>query len=164
MGPFELALSRILISACLITGGGGTTMSMTPAPQMPSSAWQTIGADARDVIRAYRREITVEGDVAATRPIDLASVPEPLMRLFSEYQASHPESELTPVFLLSLDAAGQSLAGYGDLPGDNEMVLLNITETVASASIVRVYTHVLIAAAGEPAGEAGEGGGRPGGE
>lgn len=139
-------------------------MSTTPAPQMPSSAWQTIGADARDVIRAYRREFTAQGDVMATRPVDLASAPEPLMRLFHEYQASHPESDLTPVFLLSLDAAGQSLAGYGDLPGDDEMVLFNVTETVASASIVRVYTHVLIAAACESAGEAGEGTGEPGGE
>ena len=137
-------------------------MSTTPAPHMPSSPWQMIGADAREVIRAYRREFTAQEDAVATQPIDLASVPEPLMRLFSEYQASHPGSELTPVFLLSLDAAGQSLAGSGDLPGDDEMVLFNITETVASASIVRVYTYVLIAAAGEPAGEAGAGAGEPG--
>ncbi len=130
-------------------------MNTAPVSRMPSSAWQMIGADARDVIRAYRREFTAQGDVAATRPIDLTSVPEPLMRLFREYQASHPESELTPVFLLSLDAAGQSLAGYGDLPGDDQMVLFSITETVASASIVRVYTHVLIAAAGEGAGGPG---------
>jgi hypothetical protein len=139
-------------------------MSTTPAPQMPGSAWQMIGADAREVIRAYRREFTAQGDVAAARPVDLASVPEPVMRLFREYQASHPESELTPVFVLSLDAAGQSLAGYADLPGDDQMVLFSVAETVASASIVRVYTHVLIAAAGEPAGEAGDGGGGPGGE
>jgi len=31
------------------------------------------------------------------------------MRLFSEYQASHPESKLTPVFLLSLDALADEL-------------------------------------------------------
>jgi hypothetical protein len=139
-------------------------MNTTPAPPMPGPAWQTIGADAREVIRAYRREFAAHAEMTAIQPVDLASVPEALMHLFHDYQASYPESELTPVFLLSVDAAGQSLAGDGDLPGDDEMVLFSVTETVASASIVRVYTHVLVAAACADAAAAGEGARGPGGE
>lgn len=136
---------------------------MTPEtrPSEPGPAWQVTGAQAREVIRHYLAQFAAharpalpippdavgedQSPAAPPEPLDLADMPDAIMRLLQEYRTAHPGTRLSAVRYLAVSSAGQTTQGHGDLPGEDGVVAISITETVASAEQVHVTSHVLLA-------------------
>lgn len=79
--------------------------------------------------------------------LTIDELPSDIQELVRRYEASHPGVRLWLLQYLSISAEPDKRAAEGidDLPDDDNLVTLAITETVVSAELVEVHSRVLIA-------------------
>ena len=67
--------------------------------------------------------------------------------LVDRYEQSHPGERVEPIRLLDVGAQGEALAPFtaAEFPSDDDMLILVLSETAASAERVEVRSRVLIA-------------------
>jgi len=150
-------------------------MNQTAGEREPGSSWGVTGTEARETLRAYGAQFAAhsrpvmpvadEGDddretgdsarpapteapTLETRPIDVAALPAAIVRLMQEFRDRHQGAELSPVRYLTVGDDGYAVAGNGELPAEDDLVLFSVTETVASSGSFSVTAHVLAAESG----------------
>ncbi|HZR86313.1 MAG TPA: hypothetical protein VFB02_05890 [Bradyrhizobium sp.] len=128
--------------------------------------WNVTGARARAMLQLFRQQMLAFAQVphpevasaarhAAAPPSarpSLADLPAELQQLLKRYEAAHPGVRVELVSYLTYGAPGDRSTEFNmsDLPPDDSLVVLAVTETVASAKQVEVRSHVLVAhASGE---------------
>lgn len=139
-----------------------------PEPTATPHPWSIAGDSARMLLRLHREQMLRYSDVPTlpardaqnnrgdtlTPPresrgeLSLATVPVGLQRMVQEYERDHPGVRLAPRRFLVVGDGEHVQVGSetADLPGEDELVSLVITETALDAVRVRVRSQLLIAA------------------
>jgi len=80
--------------------------------------------------------------------MSLDALPTELQRMVKEYEHNHPGFRLEPCRCLIVGAGEhqQISSGTEDLPGEDDLVSLVITESILDATQVRVSSQILMAA------------------
>jgi hypothetical protein len=124
-----------------------------------AAKWGASGDSARGLLQLFRQQlhgyagvpaVSPEGAPLAEAPVPVAAVddlPAELRQLLQRYEQEHPSVRLEPVRYVSVGVPGEagSLFSASDLPGEEELVVLVITETVACMSQVEVRSRMLLA-------------------
>jgi hypothetical protein len=126
-------------------------------------SWPTSPMEARLLLRRQREQVlqyaempemladdqagAVRSGVEASGRGPLPALPERLQRLVDDYQRDHPAVRLVPRTYVGVDEGGSTVVGAADVPAEDQLVSLGITETVLDADAVRVRSHLLLAAA-----------------
>jgi hypothetical protein len=127
-----------------------------------ASLWDVSGNRARAMLQLYRQQMQAFAQIAnpdgkgtaATRSpvppaakLSIAELPPDLHRLLKRYEQAHPGVGVEPVSYLALGAPGDTVTEFNasDLPPDDDLIVLAVTETVASVKQVEVRSHVLVA-------------------
>jgi hypothetical protein len=124
-----------------------------------AAKWGASGDGARGLLQLFRQQLRGYADVPAVSSEDApraqASVPvaavddlpAELRQLLQRYEQEHPSVRLEPVRYVSVGVPREAgtLFSATDLPGEEELVVLVITETVASMSQVEVRSRMLLA-------------------
>lgn len=128
----------------------------TPQP----APWRVTGVEARDMLRLYREQLANVGPLpidesaeerrgAAAPPppqLSLTDLPADIRGLIAQYESSHPGQHLTPLGLATPGAdETPSWISSGDLPEDDQLVILAITDTALDAGLAEVRSRVLYA-------------------
>lgn len=76
-----------------------------------------------------------------------AELPADLRRLLKQYEEAHPDVRVEPVSYMTSDASGEAAMKLdpSELPHEDELVVLSVTETTASARQIEARSHVLVA-------------------
>ena len=121
------------------------------------TVWEGSGDRARQFMREYRGLLSgyaavpdVEKKKAGKARIPkvpaISDLPAGMQQLLERYKREHPEPEVQLVAFLTAggpDAAGTA-SGFADLPPEDDLVILALTETVASAGRVEARSQVLL--------------------
>ena len=126
-------------------------------------AWEVSGDRARQYIREYRAVLNGYAavpdtvgvtTVAAPTPLKALTVPDlpvEMRHLLKRYEREHPGTVVQPVAYITGGApdAISNTFGFTDLPPEEDLVILALTETVASAGRVEARSQVLLLRCGE---------------
>ena len=127
------------------------------------TVWEGRGDRARqfmreylDVLRAYAAvpDSEEETPLASRTPFKALvarDLPTDMRQLLERYEREHPGTVVEPVGYLTVGAleATRSSVGFADLPREEDLVILALTETVASAGRVEARSQVLLLRCGE---------------
>jgi hypothetical protein len=111
------------------------------------------------MLRLYREQLANVGPLpidesaeerrlAAAPPPELSvtDLPADIQGLIAQYESSHPGRHLTPLGLATPGAdETPSWISSGDLPEDDQLVILAITDTALDAGLAEVRSRVLYA-------------------
>ena len=127
------------------------------------TAWEGPGDRARhfmrehlDVLRGYAAvpdtsEKTATAPSPPARALAAADLPAEMQRLLERYQREHPETVVHPVAYMTVgvpDATGIG-SEFADISSEQDLVILALTETVASTGQVEARSQVLLLRSGE---------------
>jgi hypothetical protein len=109
-----------------------------------------------DALRGYAAapDTKEETTLAACAPFKALAVPDlpvDMRQLLERYERERPGTVVHPVAYLTVGApdATRSAFGFADLPREEDLVILALTETVASAGRVEARSQVLLLRCGE---------------
>jgi hypothetical protein len=136
---------------------------MNPYESDTRMAWEGPGDRARQFIREYRDvlrgyaavpDTAEENTLTARTPLKALAASDlsvDMRHLLERYKREHPGTVVHPVAYLTVaaPAATRSVFGFADLPPEEDLVILALTETVASADRVEVRSQVLLLRLGE---------------
>jgi len=122
------------------------------------TAWEGPGDRARQFMREYRGLLSGYAAVpdvekkqtrkSRTSPKALAvsDLPVEMRQLLEKYKREHPGVAVQPVAYVTAGGpdAARRAAGFADLPPEDNLVILALTETVASADRVEARSQVLL--------------------
>lgn len=82
-----------------------------------------------------------------TAKLPAAELPGELRRLLKQYEETHPDFRIEPVSYLVSGPSGETAMKLApsELPHEDELVVLSVTETIASAKQIEARSHVLVA-------------------
>jgi hypothetical protein len=120
--------------------------------------WGVARDSAPTVLAQLRQQVTRYADVPvdpgdadpgageAAVPLSLGDLPAEMQQLVLRYQDSH-RTDIEPIRLLSVGGPGDVGIPFidADLPGNEDLVLLVLTETAASSEHVDVRSQLLVA-------------------
>ena len=125
------------------------------------SHWGMSGDDPRAVLPLLREQLRTYADLPAaeqgskrktrsSRAAEKAAIgdlPAEVKALVDRYEQSHPGERVEPIRLLDIGGQGEALAPFtaAEFPSDEDMLILVLSETAASAERVEVRSRVLIA-------------------
>lgn len=123
--------------------------------------WGMSGDDPRAVLPLLRQQLRTYADLPAAEPgskrkarssqaperTTIGDLPTEVKALVDRYEQSHPGERVEPIRLLDVGAQGEALAPFtaAEFPSDDDMLILVLSETAASAERVEVRSRVLIA-------------------
>lgn len=130
-----------------------------------ATAWEGPGDRARqvmrdylDILRGYMAVRDTEEDPAhvqhtRSRPLEAANLPANMRQLLEKYKHEHPGAILQPVGYLAMGETGAApnTCGFTSLPREEDLVILALTETVATAGGVEARSQVLLLQRGKEA-------------
>jgi hypothetical protein len=122
------------------------------------SAWRAARGDTRATIKLLRHQlqgyaevpqVAQEGSLAKRRSARrqvAEKLPETLQRLLQVYQQRHPEFELEPICYLAFGSTddNRNALELEDLPDEEQLVVLNCTESAADVTEVYLQTQTLL--------------------
>ena len=123
-----------------------------------AAAWEGPGDRARQFMREYRNLLSgyapvPDVDTKPTRKartpakaLAASNLPVEMRQLLERYKRDHPGVAVQPVAYITTGGpdAVRSAAGFADLPPEDDLVILALTETVASADRVEARSQVLL--------------------
>lgn len=124
------------------------------------SHWGMSGDDARAVLPLLRQQLSTYADLPVAergskgtartskkKKTTIGDLPAEVKELVDRYEQSHPGERVEPVRLLDINAQGEAPAPFtaAEFPDDDDMLILVLSETAASAERVEVRSRVLIA-------------------
>jgi len=123
--------------------------------------WGMSGDDARAALPLLRQQLSTyaqlpvaeqgsKGKAGSSKKKEkttIADLPAEVKELVDRYEQSHPGERVEPVRLLDVGAEGEAAAPFtvAEFPSDDDMLILVLSETAASAERVEVRSRVLIA-------------------
>jgi alkanesulfonate monooxygenase SsuD/methylene tetrahydromethanopterin reductase-like flavin-dependent oxidoreductase (luciferase family) len=122
------------------------------------TAWDGPGDRAREFIREYRALLTGYAAVpdvekkqtrkarTPPKPPVVSDLPVEMRQLLETYKREHPGAAVQPIAYVTAGGsdAARSAARYADLPPEDDLVILALTTTVASAERVEARSQVLL--------------------
>ena len=125
--------------------------------------WEGPGDRARQFMREYRdvlrgyaaapdtEEETTLSARTPSKALAVSDLPVDMRHLLERYEREHPGTVVRPVAYLTGGApdATRGTFGFADLPPEEDLVILALTETVASAGRVEARSQVLLLRCGE---------------
>lgn len=127
--------------------------------------WNASGNRARATLQLFRQQLQAHAQVPAVDPeaaprrkspakkpaakLSVAELPADLRRLLKQYEEAHPDIRVEPVSYMISGASGEAAMKLdpSELPHEDELVVLSVTETTASAKQIEARSHVLVARA-----------------
>jgi hypothetical protein len=132
---------------------------MKPSENNPTAmAWDGSGDRARQIMREYRgllsgyapvpdvaKKPRKERTPAKTKAPAVSDLPAEMQQLLERYKREHP-GKVQPIAYIIAGGpdAARSVSQFADLPPEDELVILALTETVASADRVEARSQVLL--------------------
>ena len=120
-------------------------------------AWEGSGDRAREIMREYRGLLSGYAPVPdvekrpgkARKPPkapSVADLPPEMQQLLERYKRDNPKPAVQPVAYITAGGAdaARSVSVFAELPPEDELVILSLTETVASANRVEARSQVLL--------------------
>lgn len=121
-------------------------------------AWDGSGDRARQIMREYRGLLSGYAPVpdvekkprkqrtsAKAKAPAVADLPAEMQQLLERYKREHP-GKVQPIAYITAGGAdaARSVSQFAELPPEDELVVLALTETVASAEHVEARSQVLL--------------------
>jgi hypothetical protein len=121
--------------------------------------WGASGGDARALLPLLRQQLRVYADLPSDKKgsklqarssvakTAVSDLPADMQELVGRYEQSHPGVRVEPVHLLDIGIPEEAMAQFtaAEIPKDDEILILVLTETAASAERVEVRSRILIA-------------------
>jgi hypothetical protein len=140
----------------------GKEHGVKPGNNNPTgTAWEGSGDRARQIMREYRsllngyaavpdveqrpRKTKARTPPKAKAPA-VSDLPAEMQQLLERYKRDNPKTGIQLVAYITAGGSGaaRSVAQCADLPPEEELVILALTETVASANRVEARSQVLL--------------------
>jgi hypothetical protein len=120
--------------------------------------WTASGGRARAMLQRFRQQVQSFAQIpqldqeraGVTAPPEAKSsateLPAELHRMLRRYRQAHLGVDVEPVTYLTIGGPGGTPTTFNaDLPADEDLVVLSVTETMASIKQIEVRSHVLVA-------------------
>src|SRR4249919_3073113 len=121
--------------------------------------WGASGGNARTLLAQLRQQVMRYADVPlaptdvgpdagkAAPPMSVDNLPTEMQQLVKRYEKAHQGTAVQPIRLLSVGGPDDVGAAFidADIPSNDELVLLVLTETAVSVDHVEVRSQVLVA-------------------
>ncbi|MFT3923785.1 MAG: hypothetical protein QM778_14730 [Myxococcales bacterium] len=121
-------------------------------------AWEGSGDRARQIMREYRglligyspvpdleERTSEERTRGKAKAPAVADLPAEIRQLFDRFEREHPRKVEPIAYITAGGSDGErSVSQFAELPPEDELVILALTETVASADRVEVRSQVLL--------------------
>ena len=131
---------------------------MKPSESNQNGTWEGSGDRARQIMREYRgllsgyapvpdfeKKSRKERASAKTKAPALAALPAQMRQLLERYKRDNP-GKIEPIAYIVAGGAEatRSVSQYAELPPEDDLVILALTETIAGANNVEVRSQVLL--------------------
>ena len=124
----------------------------------PATSWESSGDRARQFMRDYRALL---GGYAAVPDVEsrpgkkartsaklriVSDLPAEMQQLLEKYKREHPKTPVEPVAYLTAGGpdATRSAARFADLPPEEDLLIVALTQTVASCDRVEARSQILL--------------------